>query len=346
MLGREQRGARPAGRPELELGPVAHAAAELEQLAQRDAERRLVLAGALHVAGQRVERVALALLGAHRGEPLGAVQHDAGHRGDRLDVVHDGRARVEAVRGRERRAQPRLAAVALERVEQRRLLAADVRAGAGVDHDVEVEAAAVDVLAQVTGGAGLLDGVHHAAVDVDDLAAQVDEGLARADRVGRDDDALHELVRVRHHERGVLAGARLGLVGVDHEVVGLGALALGALRDEAPLHAGGEAGAAAAAQAGVLDELDQGVRVHGERLGQRLVAAVAGVAADREGVGVAPVAGQDGSQHYWSFLSAVLGDGLAALLRRLRSRRGWPGRPARPAWRGRRGSRRARATSP
>ena len=42
-----------------------------------------------------------------------------------------------------------------------------------------------------------------------------------------------------------------------------------ALRDEAPLHAGREAGAAAAAQAGVLDQLDQLVRVAGERVPQR-----------------------------------------------------------------------------
>ena len=57
--------------------------------------------------------------------------------------------RVQAVRGRERRAQPGLAAEALQRVEQRRLLAADVGAGAGVHDDVQVEAGAEDVLAEV-----------------------------------------------------------------------------------------------------------------------------------------------------------------------------------------------------
>ena len=66
-----------------------------------------------------------------------------------------------------------------------------------------------------------------------------------------------ERVRVGHHQRQVLAGARLALVGVDDEVVRLAVV----LRDEAPLHAGGEAGAAAAAQAGVLDQRDQVVRV-------------------------------------------------------------------------------------
>ena len=40
---------------------------------------------------------------------------------------------------RERRLEPRPAALALERVEQRRLLAADVRAGAAVQREVELE---------------------------------------------------------------------------------------------------------------------------------------------------------------------------------------------------------------
>ncbi len=66
VLGGEQRGGGAARGPELQLVALAHAAGQVEQLAQRDAERGLVLAGALHVPGQAVQRVALALLGAHR----------------------------------------------------------------------------------------------------------------------------------------------------------------------------------------------------------------------------------------------------------------------------------------
>jgi hypothetical protein len=50
-----------------------------------------------------------------------------------------------------------LTATTLQRVEQRRLLAADVGAGPGVHHDVQVEAGAEDVLAEVALGVGLLD---------------------------------------------------------------------------------------------------------------------------------------------------------------------------------------------
>ena len=56
---------------------------------------------------------------------------------------------------RERRLVARLAAPALDRVEERRLLAADVGAGAAPDLDVEGEARAQDVVAQVAGRAGV-----------------------------------------------------------------------------------------------------------------------------------------------------------------------------------------------
>ena len=54
-----------------------------------------------------------------------------------------------------------------------------------------------------------LDGTEQATVDVHDLTAQVDERVLAADRVGADDDALDEHVGVGHHERDVLARARL-----------------------------------------------------------------------------------------------------------------------------------------
>src|ERR1700722_2656525 len=76
----EQRGGRAAWRPELELvtGPE-HAAREVDQLAQRDAQRRLVLAGVLDVAGEREDAVALGLLAAESGEPVRTLGDDGRH---------------------------------------------------------------------------------------------------------------------------------------------------------------------------------------------------------------------------------------------------------------------------
>jgi hypothetical protein len=161
-----------------------------------------------------------------------------------------------------------------------------------VDDQVEVEAAAEDVRAEVALGVGLLDRGAQPAGRVHRLAADVDRGEVGADRIRRDDDAFDQRVRVGHHQRQVLAGARLALVGVDHEVVRLAVV----LRDEAPLHAGRESGAAAAAQPRVLDQLDQLVRVGRESLAQCGVAVEALVDVDLPRVGGQPALGEHRGQ--------------------------------------------------
>ncbi len=77
------------------------------------------------------------------------------------------------------------------------------------------------------------------------LAAEIDEAHLGADGEAGDHGALDDGVRVFEEDHVIFTGAGLGLVAVDQDVLGLG----GDLGDEAPLHAGGKAGAAAAAQA-------------------------------------------------------------------------------------------------
>ena len=109
-----------------------------------------------------------------------------------------------------------MATAAFERVEQRGLLAADVRARARVHGELEVESAAQDVLAEVARRVGLAHGLVQPPQHGDDLTAQIDEGLRGPDGVTRDHDALDEAVRVREEDRDVLAGSRLRFVGVDN----------------------------------------------------------------------------------------------------------------------------------
>ena len=79
-------------------------------------------------------------LGADRLERLGAavLADDQQDVDERLDVVDGGRLAEQPDLDRERRLVARLAALALDRLEQRRLLAADVGAGAAPQLDVEV----------------------------------------------------------------------------------------------------------------------------------------------------------------------------------------------------------------
>ena len=72
---------------------------------------------------------------AEGGEGVGAVAEDPGHAGERLDVVDDRGLAAEAALDRIGRAQPRHAAAAFERLDQRGLLAADERARAFADFE-------------------------------------------------------------------------------------------------------------------------------------------------------------------------------------------------------------------
>ena len=92
---------------------------------------------------------------AHAAPPR---DQDVGHVGQGLDVVDHGRLAEDADLAGERRLRARLAAPALERVEERRLLAADVGPGAATHLDVEAVSRSGDVLAEQAGGAGRADG--------------------------------------------------------------------------------------------------------------------------------------------------------------------------------------------
>ena len=85
---------------------------------------------------------------AEGGEPGASPPADAGRHGDGLHVGHGRRAAEDAHVGREGRLEARLALLALQRLDEGRLLAADVGAGAAVDEDVKVVAAAASVLPQ------------------------------------------------------------------------------------------------------------------------------------------------------------------------------------------------------
>ena len=262
---------RPSGAP---------AAVALDQVAQRRGERQLVVSGAAHVPREREDARALRALGAQRGVRLGAHLEDERHRGQRLDVVDERRRGVEARDGGKRRLRARLPSLALERREERGLLAADVGAGAAVQHHRRVVARAEHVQPDVAAAAGVVERPPQHLELGAVLATDVDERRGRADRVAHDEDALDQRVRVSEHDLAVLERAGLGLVGV-HAQVGRPPV----LGQERRLAAGREPGAAAPAKARRVDLGDDVGGLHRDRLAKRGVAARLLV-----GVGVAAVA--------------------------------------------------------
>ena len=121
---------------------------------------------------------------------------------------------------------------------------------------------------------GLVDGLLHGPRGRAVLVADVDIGDAGLRGVAGEDDPFEHLMRVFFHQDAVVEGAGFALVGVDAHVDGAGVV----LGQEGPLQPGGEAGSAAAAQAGVLHRLRHlGGRHFVDGFLQSLVAAVGAV---------------------------------------------------------------------
>ena len=194
------------------------------------------------------------------------IVHDVRHGRERLDVVDDGRLRVEALDRGERRPDARHAPLAFERSRAarsprrrctrprrgaRRCRGRSRSRGCSCRGSPSPRASAI--------------ASRQPFVAERELTAQVDEREVALDRVRRDRDALDELVRIALDEHAVLERRRLAFVGVDHEVarerVG---------GQERPLLRGREARAAAAAQARQLHLLLHVGRVAlGEHRAQR-----------------------------------------------------------------------------
>ena len=135
--GADEDARRAAEQDRLDRPTAGHPAAELEQLAQGRPERDLVDARPDDVAGQAEQLWPGRALRADRRERRPAVEDDRRDVDQGLDVVDRGRLAEQPDLDRERRLVARLAALALDRFEERGLLAADVGAGAAPELDVE-----------------------------------------------------------------------------------------------------------------------------------------------------------------------------------------------------------------
>src|SRR6266581_2871486 len=202
-----------------------------------------------------------------RKECISAVVDDPGNRGEGLGIVDRRRLAVETEARGKRRLESRQALLALQRLEQRGLLAADVGAVTVVVVELEREIAAEDVFPDEAGATRLGERFLAALVDVPDLP--VDVVVARADphRVGGDRHAFDDDMRVVAQYVAVLEGPGLALVRIAHQIFRARKLA----RHEAPLEARRKTRPAAPAQRGLFHLTDKSLRrrLLGEDLLQR-----------------------------------------------------------------------------
>eukprot|EP01139_Manchomonas_bermudensis_P011216 Amastigsp_a342364_35.p2 type:complete len:301 gc:universal Amastigsp_a342364_35:929-27(-) len=187
-------------------------------------------------------------------KPVAAAPPDRGRHGNGLDVRHGRGAAPGADVGGERRLEARLALLALERLDEGGLFAADVGAHPAVGVDVERVARAARVLSQEPRLVRLGNGAVERLGLAIELAAHVDVRGLGAHRKARNETPLDELVRVMTHDLAVLARPGLALVGVDDKV--LGAPVVG-LQHERPLEPGGEPSTATATEPRLLDLVEE-----------------------------------------------------------------------------------------
>ena len=178
-------------------------------------------------------------------------------------------------------------ALALQRLEQGGLLAADVGTGARVDDHVHRESRAEDVPTDGAVGVGVVEGGLHPLEAEGELAPDEDEHLGDLQRVGGYHHAFDELMGITLHQQVVLEGGRLRLVAVDHQVGDR------ALPQHRPLAAGREPGAAPSEQAGRVDLGGHLLGCLGQRHAQALVATGGQVALEGVRVVMAHPGGHD-----------------------------------------------------
>ena len=266
-----------AGLDGLELLAALDAAADVvDDLAERRAHRDFDEADVVDLAGEGEDLGTLGLLGADGGEPRRALGQDDRHVGEGLDVVDVGRTAHVAGFGRERRLERRLAALAFHRVDEGGLFAADERAGAVADFDVEVEPRAENVLAEQAVFAGLGDGNLEPLDGERVFGADVDEAVVGVDAPAADHHGFDDRIRVAFHDGTVHERARIAFVRIADDVFVGGV----ELAGDFPLQSGREAGAAAAAQAAGLDVGEHLGAVALQAVGQGLVAVAGDVLQD------------------------------------------------------------------
>ena len=188
-----------------------------------------------------------------------ALGENEGHGGEAQHVVDDGGLAEEAFERRDRRLGPHHAALALEAFQHGGLFAADIGAGAAADLEVEGFVRTLNIVAQPFRRGGGGDRLLHGGDGIGIFRADIDEALGGAGGDAGDGHALdeHEGIALHHHAVG--EGAAVALVGVAADIF----LVRLRVMHRLPLDAGGEARAAAAAQARLGDLGDDGRARHG-----------------------------------------------------------------------------------
>jgi hypothetical protein len=193
----------------------------VNQLTHGNGHLLLNCAGVVDVARDTEELGTLVALTTETSEPASSSSADSRGNSNSLDVGNSRRASEKTDGSRERRLETRLSRLALEGLDKRSLLTANVGTGTSVQVNVEVVSRVTGVLSDQTGGVGLVDGSLENSSLLDEFTTDINVGGGRVHGSARNKTSFDELVWVLSHNLTVLAGSGLTLIGVDDEVTGL-----------------------------------------------------------------------------------------------------------------------------
>ena len=239
--------------------PAARRAAAIvvEKLAQAQAKSALDEPAAPHVAGELQRQRAARLAGTEVAVVRGAARQDDRDARQRNHVVDNGWLAEKSLDRGQRRPHTDLAALALEALEHRGFLAADVGTGPQAHLKLELPSAAHDVTAEIARLARGIQSLVERRIGVRILDAQIDVALGGTHGNARNGHALDERERITLHQHAVGKCAGVAFVGIAGDVFSGGVLVEHGL----PFDAGGKRRAAATAKPRVEDALhDLGLR--------------------------------------------------------------------------------------
>ena len=230
---------------------------EIQKLIDGNAERQLVDTGTRAIAGDAQELGASRVTCAKTREPFRALLHDPSDASESLDIVDSGRLVKVAAVGREGRPVAGCTALAFQRFDQGGFLTTDIGSGAELNAYVKIEAVfPADIGPKQVEAAPLLQYGLQGVPEVGVFAAQIDQSMAGAERVGGNRHSVEYDIGDFGQQYPVLESAGLTLVGIADDMMSLA----DRLTAELPFEAGRKPGAAAAAKLGFCYLLNDAFR--------------------------------------------------------------------------------------
>ena len=229
--------------------------------------------GVAHLAGDGEDLGARGLFRAVLTEGRGTVGDDAGDVGKGFHVVENRGLFPQTLLGGEGRTHAGHASLAFDGAHEGGFFTAHEGAGALLDLQMEAEVRAENVVADEAEGFGFGKGDAEALDGKRIFGAHVHVAFGGSGGPCADEHAFDHGVGIAFKDGSVHERAGIAFVGVAEHVLGFGLFG----SHELPLEAGGEACAAAAAQARGVHFFQRGFAAHADGLGNALIAAVGDV---------------------------------------------------------------------